>query len=110
MDESATLKNDNLLSIKNGSRSIFYWFKKQKKPYWISFLLVSTGNSMTTAIYSFLSSWRFPEVSMDVPYYYHEPKPPPQLIRNQKYEAIYMAIDSQGWVTVVSKKNWIQPN
>ena len=108
MDEVPSTQDDRILSVKNGATDIFTWNEKQEIPYWISFLLINNGERMITAIYSFLNSWRFPEVNVDVPYYYHEPKPVPQLIANSKYEALYMAIDNQGWVTVVAKRNWIQ--
>lgn len=107
MNEAPSIRVDNSLSIKQGQNSIFSWVKRQERPYWISFLLIGNGEKMITAIYSFLNKWRFPQVGVDVPYYYHEPKPAPQLLNNKTYEAIYMAIDNQGWVTQVAKKNWI---
>ena len=106
MDTMLTQRNDALLKTTKGEEPDFSWPEKQQEPYWISFLLVHDYTDMITGIYSFLDTWQFPQVAKDVPYYYHERKPVPKLLSGKKHEAVYMAIDREGWVTQMAKKNW----
>lgn len=108
IDTLPSIQKNDILSISKQKEPEFSWSKEQRYPYWISFLLINDGKKMVTGIYSYLQKWRFPNIDVEVPYYYHEPKPKPRLTRGQTYEAIYMPVDKEGWIPYIAKLNWIQ--
>lgn len=108
MDKMPSTRNDGIIEFTTHKEPVFSWQKEQEKPYWISFLMIHDYSKMISGIYSFLDAWQFPEVDVDVPYYYHERRPVPKLQGGKTYEAVYMAIDQQGWVTQLAKHNWVQ--
>lgn len=52
---------------------------------------------LKTGIYSWANRWRFPFVNRD-PYYYHDALPVPSLEPGELYQAVYFAIDREGWI------------
>ena len=99
IDEHPTVRRERVLGIDRSYPPTFTWLPPEDGNYWISFLMVfSTGSmKLVTGIYSWANRWRFPFVNR-VPYYYHDALPVPALEPGEPYQAVYFAIDREGWI------------
>jgi len=86
---------------------IFSWPPSKEDNFWISFIAILDKNGeLVTGVYNFANTWKFPDVKY-VPYYYHNAKPTPRLKKGEKYKAIYLAIDRQGWIPYIDEKEFV---
>ena len=99
IEEQPTVRRPGVLEIDRAYSPTFTWPAPRDGNYWISFLMVFSTSRMrlVTGVYSWATRWRFPFVNR-VPYYYHDALPVPSLDPDDTYQAVYFAIDREGWI------------
>ncbi len=99
IDQHPTVRREGALSVDGAYPPTFTWPEPRDSDYWISFLMIFSPATMRLKIgvYSWANRWRFPFVNR-APYYYHDALPVPTLEPGEPYQAVYLAIDREGWI------------
>ncbi|MCZ6544855.1 MAG: hypothetical protein O6913_04005 [Chloroflexi bacterium] len=109
IDSQPTQRRDAALEVSTASAPSFAW-PNSDGDVWTSFLMVLEGpeRRLVTGIYSWDDRWTFPDIRR-VPYFYHPETPRPQLSPGVDYEAVYVAVDRDRWITFLDSAKFTVP-